>query len=82
MDPSNTLFENLKSIADLYCALRTLAPLIKRILEWLWIPIYIRWILLPQVAPESYPKTARLHRIAAKVFQGCKSFALRVRFRR
>lgn len=75
-------FDTLKSIADIYCALHTLAPLIKRIMEWLWIPIYIRWILLPQVAPESYPKTARLHRIATRVFQSCKSFALRVRFRR
>lgn len=81
MDPFSTL-ENLKNITDLYCALRTLAPLIKRILEWLWIPIYIRWILLPQVAPESYPKTARLHRIATRTFQSCKSFAWRVRFRR
>lgn len=76
------MFDTLQYIADVYCALQTLAPLIKRILEWLWILIYIRWIFLPQVAPESYPKTARLHRIATKIFQGCKSFALRVCFRR
>lgn len=75
-------FDTLKCIADVCCALYTLAPLIKRILEWLWIPIYIRCIFLPQVVPESYPKTACLHRIAAKIFQSCKSFALRARFRR
>lgn|GEM_PF-3199935 len=79
MDPYNTI-ETLKYIADAYRALRALAPLIKEILEWLWILIYIRWILLPQVAPDSYPKTAWVHRIAVKTFVSCKFFASRVRF--
>ena len=75
-DPKNIL-DTVKFIADILGDMKSLLESMKWFLLWLspfmnqlWVSFYIRWVLLPELAPQSYPKTARVYKIGRLLFKG------------
>lgn len=75
-DPNNIL-NTVKSIADILGDVKSLLESMKWFLLWLspfmnqlWVSFYIRWVLLPELAPQSYPKTAQAYKIGRLLFKG------------
>lgn len=63
------LFESLKNIADavndthkLFESVKWILLILLSLLNWLWPTFYIRWVILPELAPQSCPKTILAYR--------------------
>lgn len=73
----NNILNTVKFIADTFGDVKSLFEIMKWFLLWLspfmnqlWASFYIRWVLLPELAPQSYPKTARAYKIVRLLFKG------------
>lgn len=65
LSDAKKLFENLRWILLLLLPfLKQLWKMFLSLLNQLWGSFYVRWVILPKLAPQSFPKTVLVYRVA------------------